>query len=80
MQYKIDLKLTEGQRRVIEERMSSAMGRHIESTGVTDFAQWTPEQWQDLVAVAFDIAATETFRSRIAIVGPLDVEESDVPF
>lgn len=74
MQSIIRLDINAADRAEIEQRMSRSMGSFIEEIGMTDFAAWTPEQWQDFVATAFDVAALEVFQRRISVRGPHDIE------
>ena len=72
-------KISDEERTEIEEEMSREMGAFIMSIGETDFAQWSPQQWKDLVGIAFEHAALGVFTKRIMVTKPYTVYHSDDP-
>lgn len=76
----VEMPLDGARRQQIQEAMSNAMGSAIEGVGDTDFANWSAEQWMNLVGVAFDVAAHAVFSARVAVHGPRNVHSSEIPF
>lgn len=79
----ITMRISDGERERISNEMSAAMGGHIMSVGKTDFASWTPEEWMQLVSVAFDVGATQAFMQRVYVSPPYaetGLQEGDIPF
>lgn len=75
------MEISEKERERIEQAMSRAMGAQIMSTGKTDFAQWSKEEWMALVGVAFNHCAPVVFQKRVFVSEPLTVIERDeIPF
>ena len=76
MKATVHIELDNAMRQRITERMSTAMGSYIVSTGKTDFATWSPEEWQQLVGVAFDVCAPDVFMRRLVLVPPYIEEQA----
>jgi hypothetical protein len=74
----IELNIDAKTRTQICDQMSDGMGGYIEALGKSDFADWTADEWQKFISVAFDVAATAVFMKRIVVVPPF-VEEH-IPF
>lgn len=58
--------------------MSEAMGQFIESIGKPNMADWTEEDWNNLVDVALDTAAVGVFQARIHVSEPVSVGDDTV--
>lgn len=75
----IKIDLDEISRASIEAQMSAAMSSYVQGVQKTDISDWTYEEWQQLIAVAFDVAAVAVFSKRIVVIPP-DLTDSRIPF
>ena len=78
LQVKASTTISSDDREDIEDAMSREMGSYIVSTGKTDFAEWSKEEWAGLVKVAFETGAMAVFTRRISVTEPTIVPEEPV--
>jgi len=76
----INMNISESERKRITGEASRAMGEYIMSTGKTDFATWSPGEWDKLVGTAFDLIATQVFMKRISVSRPYVTHDDGIPF
>lgn len=81
MEVSVKFEMSEADRAACEGKMSEALGSYIQAMSESnpakiDFSNWEPDEWNRFVGIAFDMAAFETFKRRVVVLGP----QQDAPF